>query len=254
MTFGRIDPAQRLAESQARKEPKHVIGLSGGKDSTALALRLIELYPERNWELICNATGDELPDVVEHWRKLEVILDRPIKPVRHTKDLNGLIEEQGMLPNFRARWCTRILKIEPTIAYMESLPAGSVLYVGLRADEEERQGLYGEDITVVFPMREWGWKECDVWAYLDQRGVTIPKRTDCARCYGQRIGEWRDLWLYHPAIYAEAAGQERKTGHTFRSDGRDTWHASLDFLAMEFAAGRPVRERKTGKPCRVCSL
>ena len=48
---------------------KHVIGLSGGKDSTALALRLMETEP-REYELICNATGNELPEMVEHWAKL----------------------------------------------------------------------------------------------------------------------------------------------------------------------------------------
>ena len=123
---------------------KHVIGLSGGKDSTALALRLMEVEP-REYELICNATGNELPEMVEHWAKLERMLGLPIKRVGHTTDLYGLIDEMQMLPNFRARWCTRILKIEPTIKYFESLPEGSVLYVGLRADEEARRGIYGED-------------------------------------------------------------------------------------------------------------
>lgn len=233
-------------------EPLHVVGLSGGKDSTALALRLAEIEP-RDYVYICNETGDELPAVREHWKRLEGLLGKPLTKVRAHTDLNGLIGELRMLPNFRARWCTRILKIEPTIAFFETLPAGSILYVGLRADEEERKGLFGEDIDVRFPMREWGWRECDVWSYLAERAVAIPERTDCARCYGQRIGEWRDLWKNEPAIYESAALQERKSGFTFRSDGRDTWHASLDFLAMEFAAGRQVRERKTEK-CRVCSL
>lgn len=235
-------------------EPKHVIGLSGGKDSTAMALRLVEAEP-RDYEFICNETGDELPEMLAHWAKLEQILGKPLKRVSYPGGLNALIGEQGMLPNFRARWCTRILKIEPTIEYFSSLPKGSVLYIGLRADEEDREGgLYGDDVAVDYPMRRWGWGLEEVYAYLDSKGICIPARTDCARCYGQRVGEWRNLWLYHPEIFESAAKQERKIGHTFRSDGRDTWHASLDFLAMEFAAGRPVRERKTGKPCRVCSL
>ena len=145
-----------------------------------------------------------------------------------------------------------ILKIEPTIEYFASLPKGSVLYIGLRADEDEREGgLYGDDVNVDFPMRRWGWRECDVWEYLVSKGITIPARTDCARCYGQRVGEWRDLWRDQPEIWESAAAQERKFGHTFRSDGRDTWNASLDFMAMEFAAGRPVLERRT-KTCGVC--
>lgn len=231
---------------------QHVVGLSGGKDSTALALRLAEVEP-RDYQYICNETGDELPEMKSHWERLEKLLGKQITRVAYPGGLNALIDQIGMLPNFRARWCTRILKIEPTIEYFEKLAPGSVLYVGLRADEEERKGLYGEDINVRFPMREWGWRECDVWAYLESRGVAIPSRTDCARCYGQRLGEWKSLWLNHPVLYEDAAKQERKYGHTFRSDGRDTWSASLDFLAMEFASGRPLRERSR-ETCRVCSL
>ena len=48
---------------------KHVIGLSGGKDSTALALRLAEIEP-RDYEYICNETGNELPEMQAHWAKL----------------------------------------------------------------------------------------------------------------------------------------------------------------------------------------
>lgn len=232
---------------------KHVVGLSGGKDSTALALRLAEVEP-RDYEFICNETGNELPAMQDHWALLERLLGKPIIRVRHERDLLQEIEFQQMLPSVFARWCTRILKIEPTIAYMEKLPQGSTLYVGLRADEEERKGLYGEDITIRFPMREWGWKEADVWAYLEKRGVCIPKRTDCALCPYQRLGEWRDLWKEHPDVYAQGVALEDKIGATFRSPGRDTWPADLRGLAEDFQRERPLRQYKRANTCRVCSL
>lgn len=232
---------------------KHVVALSGGKDSTALALRLAETEP-RDYEYICNSTGNELPELFDHLKRMEELLGKPIKRVGYRTDLYGLIDEVKMLPNFRARFCTRVLKIEPTIEYFESLPAGSVLYVGLRADEEERKGLYGEDIVVRFPMREWGWSESDVWKYLDTKGVNIPKRTDCAVCPYQRLGEWRDLWQNYPEEYARGIAAEEKYGHTFRSAGRDTWPASLKELAVEFEKGRPLRKSKRDETCRVCSL
>ena len=233
--------------------PRHVVGLSGGKDSSALALWLAENEP-RDYEYICNKTGNELPEMVAHWARLEELLGKPIKPVCYHTDLLGAIEEVRMLPNFRARWCTRMLKIEPTIEYFATLPAGSVLYVGLRADEEERRGLFGEDITVRFPLREIGWRECDVWAYLDKRGVTIPARTDCAWCPYQRLHEWFDLWKNHPERWAEGVAVEQRHGHTFRSEGRDTWPADLESLGHEFASGRPLRKSKRAETCRVCSL
>lgn len=232
---------------------RHVVGLSGGKDSTALALRLAEIEP-RDYEYICNETGNELPAMHAHWAKLEGLLRKPIKRVRYDQDLIGAIREQRMLPSVFARWCTRILKIEPTIEYFESLPAGSVLYVGIRADEESRRGLWGEDITVDFPMRRWGWKEGDVWQYLDARGVCIPARTDCGLCPYQRLGEWRDLYLNHPELYQEGISLEAEIGATFRSPGRDTWPAGLKDLAGEFDRGRKLREYKRATTCRVCSL
>lgn len=234
-------------------EPKHVVGLSGGKDSTALALRLAEIEP-RDYTYICNATGNELPEMLDHWKRLEDLLGKEITPVRAAVDLEGAIEQENMLPNVFSRWCTRILKIEPTVAYMDALPDGSTLYVGLRADEEIRRGIYGEDILIRFPMREWGWGESDVWNYLDQRGVCIPERTDCAWCPYQRLGEWRSLHQKYPVIYMRGSEIEQRRGHTFRSPGRDTWPADMKSLAEEFDKGRPLREHKRSTTCRVCSL
>lgn len=179
---------------------KHVVGLSGGKDSSAMALRLMEIEP-RDYEFICTPTGNELPAMLAHWDKLEMMLGKPLLKIAHPGGLEGLMSEMWMIPNFRARWCTRVLKIEPTIKYMATLAKGSVMYVGLRADEEERQGIFGEDLVVDFPMRRWGWKESDVWAYLQKLQVKIPNRSDCAWCYGQRLGEWYALWKKHPNIY-----------------------------------------------------
>lgn len=120
-------------------KPKHVLGLSGGHDSTCLALAMRERYPDLDMEYICTPTGNELPELFEHLDRLETTLGKPIKRLGIGKTLHQLIDEMEMLPNFRARWCTRMLKIEPAIEYMTSLPAGSLLYVGLRADEEERE-------------------------------------------------------------------------------------------------------------------
>jgi 3'-phosphoadenosine 5'-phosphosulfate sulfotransferase (PAPS reductase)/FAD synthetase len=232
---------------------KHIVGLSGGKDSTALALRLAEIEP-RDYEYICNETGNELPEMHAHWEKLETMLGKKIIRVRHDKDLEGTIRDMNMLPSVFARWCTRVLKIEPTIEYMSALPEGSTLYVGLRADEEARRGLFGEDIKIRFPMREWGWNENDVWTYLAQRGVEIPKRTDCALYPYQRLGEWRDLHSNYPVLWARGVALEKELGHTFRSPGRDTWPADLESLGKEFDKGRKLREYKRNTTCRVCSL
>lgn len=239
------------------EQPKHIVAVSGGKDSTALALALADREP-RDYEYICTPTGNELPPLFVHLDRLESMLGKPMQRIGIGKNLHELIDEMGMLPNFRARFCTRILKIEPAIEYMKALPKGSILYVGLRADEPMREGIYGDDVVSDFPFRRWGWGIGAVYNYLRARGITVPVRTDCGDCYHQRIIEWRNYWRDYPELYAKSVALEQKHGHTFRSPGRDTWPLSLAELAKEFERARPIRgEAKFDAEkdiCRVCSL
>lgn len=246
---------------------RHIVSLSGGKDSTALALALIEREP-RNYEYVCNPTGHELPDVVEHWDELEKRLGKPIIKIGCGRSLGDLIKFQNALPSWRMRWCTRMLKVEPMRLFLASA-SPCVSYVGLRADEPEeiRTGIFGDidGVSFDYPLRRWGWNVDDVWAYLSAVGQRIPERTDCFDCYGQRLVEWKRLLERYPSLYALAEEYERLTGHTYRSDQRDSWPASLAALRVEFQKNRRVRGERIQLPlwedvddrfkkCRVCSL
>ena len=237
---------------------KHVVALSGGKDSTAMALRLRELSPDIDYEYAITPTGDELPDMIAHWEKLENLLGKKMHRI-NTLTLEECIEREGMIPNFRARFCTRILKIEPFIDYMEQLPPGSIMYVGLRTDEDGRMGLVQPDaqFEVNMPMKKWGWSLVDVQNYLKYRGISVPARTDCGACFYQRLPEWADLLKNHPKRYEQYVQIEKKHGHTFRSPGRDTWPADLDGLRRDIESGRKMRKTKARggeKKCRFCSM
>jgi 3'-phosphoadenosine 5'-phosphosulfate sulfotransferase (PAPS reductase)/FAD synthetase len=237
----------------------HVVALSGGKDSTAMALRLAEVEP-RDYVYICTPTGNEPAAMFAHWRDLGARLGKPVQPVLGGS-LIGLSYQQGALPNWRQRWCTRMLKIEPYAAWLAQ-HAPAVSYVGLRADEPAREGGDYRDVPGVvmrYPLREWGWTIRDVWAYLEARGVAIPARTDCALCFFQRLDEWWTLWRTDPAGWAEGEALEAATGHTFRSPGRDTWPAALKDLRAEFERGNVPAG--AGQPdlfeslkCRVCRI
>lgn len=265
----------------------HVIGLSGGKDSTALAFMLKEREPQTDWTYICTPTGDESPEMIYHWCQLESALGKPIIPIGNPKapNLDALIELQGMLPSFRARFCTRMLKIEPTIAWcVKNAPV--LMHVGLRADEDEREGIYGGLVQSRFPFREWGIDLDAVLGYCDyvasRWGIIIPTRTDCLKCYHQRIEEWWNFWHDYPERFWEAVRQEQKYGHTFRSPGRDSWPVALADLGAEFQrlwdyrkelglgchtffdannlrrverGGHPLKEKRNRHEiCRVCTL
>jgi hypothetical protein len=217
-----------------------------------MALRLSEL--EESYTLLFTPTGNELPDLRAHIDRVVAVTGAPLVEIT-SGNLFTWIEEFGALPNWRQRWCTRLLKIQPCIAYLAARP-GSTLAVGLRADEEARQGLYGEHCTYRYPLREWGWGMSEVVSYCKSRGVLIPPRTDCALCYGQRLGEWYRLWQQHPEEYARGEALEAKHGHTFRSPGRDTWPAGLVQLRAKFEAGSIPRgvPEDGSQACRVCKL
>lgn len=237
----------------------HVVALSGGKDSTAMALRLREVEP-REYTYVCTPTGNELPEMWAHWRALAALLGAPIVPVIGGT-LEGIIESEDMIPNFRARFCTRMLKIEPYAAWLIQQRRPIASYVGIRADEEEREaGDYTNipGVTMRFPMREWGWTLRNVLAYLDGQQITIPRRTDCAWCFYQTLGQWFDLWRDHPDLYEAAERIEAARGHTFRSPGRDTWPAALKKLRERFERGDVPRgadiqqDMFSRQQCRVC--
>jgi len=222
-----------------------------------MALRLKELYPQRVFDFVITPTGDELPTMSVHWERIEGLLGQPFRRIGDVS-LVELIYEQGMIPNFRARFCTRILKIEPFIKYMESLEGKVLWYSGLRADEEERVGVTLDipGVSIVYPLRTWGWTLADVLAYLETKGVEIPERTDCGACFFQRIDEWKTLLDTMPERYAAYEALEEEVGHTFRSPGRDTWPASLKGLREQFQNGRKPRKwngRKSSLGCSWCS-
>lgn len=246
---------------------RHIVALSGGKDSTAMALRLAEIEP-RDYVYVCTPTGNEPDAMFAHWRKLSELLGKPILPIMGGT-LHGLIREQKRLPNHRQRWCTRKLKLEPYYQWLAT-QTPCVSYVGLRADEESRPGMIfpdAENITMDFPMRRWGWSETDVREYNASRGIAIPNRTDCKDCFWSTLGELYELWRDDPLGYAEGealeawVSAEKGQDYTFRSPQRDSWPAGRRELRERFERGDVPRrsltmmdKRRGVGTCRVCTL
>jgi PP-loop superfamily ATP-utilizing enzyme len=229
---------------------KLIVAFSGGKDSTAMALRLHELGVP--FDLLHTPTGNELPGVKEHVKRVARATGaRVIMPA--APSLSRLIREQGCLPNWRMRFCTRTIKIEPCARWLLSRP-NTVLAVGLRADEEGRAGGTYEGSKIIYPLQDWGWNEQDVRAYVKMKGFQPPDRTDCAWCYAQTLYEWWLLWKRYPKLYREGEELEAKYGHTFRSPQRDTWPASLRELRKRFERGDVPKQRERKVACRVCSM
>ena len=234
---------------------KHLVAMSGGKDSTAMSLRLEEIG-EHDYTYVFTPTGNELPGVDEHIARMEDLLKQEVHRVTPGYGLFGLIDKMKAIPNWRMRFCTRMLKIVPFQHYvMQNLPLTS--YVGLRADEEGRIGLEWDNeprYTSEYPLRRWNWGLSEVMDYLKRRGIEVPPRTDCALCFFQSLYEWYLLWVNYPVLYEEGVQLEERIGHTFRSENKNrNWPHTLSGLRAEFASGRVPTERKRRMKCRICS-
>src|SRR5881409_3403539 len=104
--------ARRRILSPQPKAERHVLGLSGGKDSAALAVYMRDRVPEMEY-FFCD-TGRELPETYEYLLRLEAVLGKRITKLNSDRDFDHWLHVYGgALPSPQMRWCTKNLKIKP---------------------------------------------------------------------------------------------------------------------------------------------
>jgi len=196
-------------------ETRHVCGISGGKDSSALAIHMRDRVPQMEY-FFCD-TGAELPETYDYLDKLEVILGKPIARLNSDRGFDHYFEVfRGMLPSPQMRWCTREMKIKPLEDWLGDDPA--VSYVAIRADEKNRKGYVSTkpNISAVFPFIEDDIDHAGVLRILDEAGVGLPEyyewrtRSGCYFCFFQRKAEWVGLAERHPELFEKAVAIENK--------------------------------------------
>jgi 3'-phosphoadenosine 5'-phosphosulfate sulfotransferase (PAPS reductase)/FAD synthetase len=208
---------------------RHVLGISGGKDSSALAVYMRERVPEMEY-FFCD-TGAELPETYEYLNRLEGALGKPIERLNSSRDFDHWLEVyQGTLPSPQMRWCTKNLKIKPLEAWVGDDDV--ISYVAIRADEN-RLGYVSTkpNITAVFPFREDGIDRAGVDRILDEAGIGLPAyyewrtRSGCYFCFFQRKHEWVGLKDRHPELFEKAIAYEEKVNYqqTAMKGRKFTW-------------------------------
>lgn len=199
----------------------HVLGLSGGKDSAALAVFMRQHYPDLNIQYFFTDTGKELPEVYDFLGRLEGFLGRPIEYLNPHRDFDFWLRQYNhFLPSAQTRWCTRKLKLEPFKHWVRPLlQAGDTVnsYVAIRADEDHREGMVAqhENLAVKFPFRDHGIDKLGVLEILEASGLGLPKyyawrsRSGCTFCFFQQKVEWVRLKRTHPQAFEDAKTYEK---------------------------------------------
>ena len=235
---------------------KHVLGLSGGKDSSALAVFMRDNYPDLNIEYFFTDTGEELDEVYEYLNMLEGYLGKSINYLDPERDFKFWMKQyNNFLPSAQQRWCTVRLKLKPFESWVQSefIDKGFTVksYVAIRSDESFREGLKNsKDITTVLPFVENLIDREGVFEILENSGLGLPRyyewrsRSGCTFCFFQRKIEWVGLLERHPEAFEQAKSLEKTSAE---NGSPFTWSEgeSLEQLSMPDRVAQIKKDHET---------
>ena len=220
-------------------KPKlHVVSFSGGKDSTAMLLRMIEENYPVDVILYARMNGLEFPEMEVHIKKVEQYIGRKITIVESEKDFiyyateHKRIVKSDKIPGINpgdmvhgygyptpfSRWCTSKLKLAPIEKYLKSLEKNYnvIQYVGIAYDERHRE----RDKT--YPLINWKMTEAECLKYCKDRGFDwgglyeIFDRVSCWCCPLQSLDNLRKLKTSRPTLWEKLIEMDNKISKTTR--------------------------------------
>ena len=202
-------------------ETRHVLGLSGGRDSAALAVFMRQRHPEIDIQYFFTDTGKELPEVYTYLTRLEGYLSKPILRLNPDRDFDYWLKSyKSYLPSPQSRWCTRQLKLRPFERWVcQFIEADETVisYIAIRSDEEYREGYRSnkDKLFVRLPFKDSGIDKAGVIEILEGSGLGLPDyydwrtRSGCTFCFFQQKIEWVRLRERHPEAFEEAKQYEK---------------------------------------------
>jgi len=235
------------SEKDFKMKEYHILSLSGGKDSTALAFFMKENMPEifEKMEMVFCDTEKEIPETYDYLNKIEIFLDKKIIRLKPYRSFDHLMSIYNHLPSVQQRWCTIEMKTKVFRKYVFDLfkeqGEGVVrMYIGIRADEADRtQSSINNDnfINAIYPFVENGVNKSDVENILIKSGIGYPdyykwrKRSGCYFCMYQSKNDWLNLYENHPDLFQKAMEYEIEKGATSRQT-RFGWNCDMALKDM----------------------
>jgi len=201
----------------SKPDERHILALSGGKDSAALAVYMKQTRPELPMEYVFTDSGCELPETYEYLERIKAVLGIEIVQLKSKRGFRHYLKlKRGYLPTPLNRWCTEYLKLIPYRRWLDENCGGTIMhsYVGIRADEDREGFKSREGIVQHHPFVDDGIVLDDVKDILEDAGMGLPayyswrSRSGCFFCFYQTKREWLGLLEHHPDLYAEAEAME----------------------------------------------
>jgi hypothetical protein len=203
-------------QTNSQTPVRHILSLSGGKDSTALAIFMRDKVPEMEY-VFCD-TRKEMDETYEYLNRVEAYLGKPIIRLNAKAGFDHWFKVlEGYLPSVQQRWCTQMLKLKP---FEEFIGEQEVIsYIGLRADEPNRGVLtHKPNVKTVYPFKEHGIDYRGVIKILEDSGISMPPylawgrtHSGCYFCFFQKPIEWVYLLERHPDKFEAAMAYETLT-------------------------------------------
>jgi len=160
------------------RKARHILGISGGKDSAALAIYMREKYPNLDIEYYFCDTGKELDETYTLIANLEIYLGKKVTKVQAAQGspespFDHFIKYKSkFLPSSVNRWCTKNLKLDPFENWVGDDPV--ISYVGIRGDED-REGYISkkQNIQSIFPFRKNIWSDDVIAKVLNNTNISF---------------------------------------------------------------------------------
>ncbi|GAA6326334.1 phosphoadenosine phosphosulfate reductase family protein [Fusobacterium ulcerans] len=215
---------------------KHIVSFSGGKDSTAMLLRMVEEKMNIDEIIFCDTTV-EFPEIYNHIEEVEKYIKIPITKLKTQENFEYYLlnyekkkgKAKGQLgysfPDHRNRWCTSKFKKEVIKKYLkEKYPDEKIIeYHGIAYDEIERTKKNNEK-NIQYPLINWNMTEKECLQYCYEKGFTWKglyekfDRVSCWCCPLKNLKELKILYKTYPELWNRLKIWERKTYRKFRSD------------------------------------
>ncbi len=228
---------------------KHIVNFSGGKDSTCMLLKMLELQMQIDYIIFCDTTK-EFPQVYDHIEKVKSFIkknyDKEITTLKakysfdyymfeYQKIKGSRIGEKGYGWSSRQiRWCTQALKKQVVNQFINNLHDDVIQYIGIAYDEESRHLKVKNNNSIVHPLYEWKITEAQALAYCLEKGFDYEglyehfSRLSCWCCPLKSLDELRAMYKYYPKLWEQLKEMDHRSKNSYRKD------LSIDDLELRF--------------------